>query len=262
MGVLNVTPDSFSNGGKYESLEKAVERAHQMHKQGADLIDLGGESTRPGTEPVPLEEERRRVIPLLKRLLKELDLPISVDTYKAEIAREALDLGVHLINDISALTDSKLASLIAQYKVPLVIMHMQGTPRNMQENPHYDSLIFEIISFLKERIKKAESAGIDSENIIVDPGIGFGKTVEHNLEIINRLEEFKVLGKPILIGTSRKSFIGKVLGLPLEERLEGTAATVAISILKGASIVRVHDVEEMVRVARMTDAVKSTTINH
>jgi dihydropteroate synthase len=259
MGVLNVTPDSFSDGGKYESLEKAVERAHQMRKQGADLIDVGGESTRPGTEPVSLEEERRRVIPVLKRLLKELDLPISVDTYKAEIAREALDLGAHLINDISALREPKLASLITQYKVPLIIMHMQGTPRNMQENPHYDSLIPEIISFLKERIKKAEEAGIDPESIIIDPGIGFGKTVEHNLEIINRLEEFKVLGKPILIGTSRKSFIGKVLGLPLEERLEGTAATLAISILKGANIVRVHDVKEMVRVARMTDAIKLVT---
>jgi dihydropteroate synthase len=259
MGVLNVTPDSFSNGGKYEDTERAVERAREMFEEGADLVDVGGESTRPGAEPLPLEEERRRVIPLVKRLIKELGFPLSVDTYKEEIAREALDLGAHLINDISGAGTPELTSLVARYKVPLIIMHMQGTPRNMQENPRYHSLIPEIISFLKERVEKAEEAGIDSESIVIDPGIGFGKTAEHNLEIIKRLEEFKVLGKPILIGTSRKSFIGKVLGLPVEERLEGTAATVAISILKGANIVRVHDVKEMVRVSRMTDAIKLVT---
>ncbi len=256
MGILNVTPDSFSDGGKYYDTERAVRRAREIAGEGADLIDIGGESSRPGAEPVSLEEERKRVIPVIKRLTRELDLPISLDTYKPEIAREALDSGACLINDISAAGNAKLTSLVAQYKVPFIIMHMQGTPRNMQENPHYHSLVPEIISFLKERIKIAREAGVDLQNIIIDPGIGFGKTVEHNLEILNRLEEFKVLGRPILIGTSRKSFIGKVLGLPVQKLLEGTAATVAISILKGASMVRVHDVKQMVRVARMSDAVK------
>lgn len=256
MGVLNVTPDSFSDGGKYDDPGRAVEHARKMAAEGADLIDLGGESTRPGVEPVPLEEEKRRVIPVAKRLTRELDLPISVDTYKPEIAREALESGAHLINDISGAGNPELTSLVAQFRVPLIIMHMQGTPRNMQENPHYRSLLPEIISFLEERIKIAEEAGVDGANIVVDPGIGFGKTLEHNLEILQRLEELKILDKPILIGTSRKSFIGKVLGLPVEERLEGTAATVAISILKGASMVRVHDVKEMARVARMADTLK------
>ncbi len=257
MGVLNVTPDSFSDGGLYDDLEKAVRQAHRLQEEGVDIIDLGGESTRPGTRAVPVEEERTRVIPVLKRLLKEIDLPISIDTYKERIVEESLDLGAHLINDITGLRgDSKLTSLIAKYKVPVIIMHMQGTPQNMQENPHYASLIAEILFFLKESIKKAEAGGINPENIIIDPGIGFGKTTAHNLEIIRRLNEFKKLNKPILIGTSRKSFIGDILNLPVEDRLEGTAATVAISIFNRVNIVRVHEGKAMVRVARMADALK------
>ena len=256
MGILNVTPDSFSEGGRYFGLENALRQAHRMAEEGADIIDVGGESTRPGSQPVSLEEEIKRVLPVVERLVKELSIPISVDTYKTEVAKKALDSGAHLINDVTALRgDSSLGAVVAQFKVPLILMHMQGNPRDMQRSPHYKSLIPEIILFLRQAMERARQAGVEEKNILIDPGIGFGKRKGHNLEIIKSLREFKVIGRPIVTGTSRKSLIGDVLNLPVGERLEGTAATVACSILNGAHILRVHDVKEMVRVARMVDAI-------
>jgi len=257
MGVLNVTPDSFSDGGEFLQREKAVEQAERMVAQGADIIDVGGESSRPGAEPVSTQQEIERIIPVIEELAPRLTVPISVDTYKAEVASRALEAGASAINDISALRfDPQMADVVARHDVPLVLMHMLGNPRTMQDNPSYTDLMGEIYTFLSDRIETAVAAGIKRNKIILDPGIGFGKTVEHNLEIIRRLKEFHSLGRPILIGPSRKSFIGKVLGLPVEERLEGTAAAVAIGIVNGANIVRVHDVGQMVRVTRMADSFK------
>lgn len=259
MGILNVTPDSFSDGGKYFTVDSAVAHAMKMIEEGADIIDVGGESTRPGSEPVPLEEELRRVIPVIKEIVKRTDVPVSIDTYKSEVARQALDNGAVIVNDISGLRfDEKMAEIIARYNASVVIMHIKGTPKTMQQNPHYDDVISEIYSYLSDGIAKAQSAGI--EQIIIDPGIGFGKRLNDNLEIIRRLREFKSLGYPILIGVSRKSFIGNVLNLPVEERVEGTAGAVAISVWNGANIVRVHDVKEMARVVRVVDAIKQITI--
>ncbi|NPV53659.1 MAG: dihydropteroate synthase [Firmicutes bacterium] len=256
MGILNVTPDSFSDGGRWLDADRAVARARELVEDGADIIDVGGESTRPGSDPVPEEEEIARVIPVVERLVREVPVPVSVDTCKAGVARRALEAGAHIINDISALRfDPELGRLVAKYDVPVVLMHMQGMPKYMQANPHYDDVISEIYAFFRERIAKALEFGVKCENIIIDPGIGFGKTTAHNLEILRRLDEFKGLGQPILVGTSRKSFIGNVLGLPVDQRVEGTAATVALAIARGADIVRVHDVREMTRVARMADAI-------
>jgi len=256
MGILNVTPDSFSDGGLFTDVETAVKHAERMVAQGAHIIDVGGESSRPGAGPVSTEIEMDRVLPVIEKLAKKIEVPISIDTYKSSVARHALDVGACIVNDITALQgDPDMAPVAAKADVPVVLMHMRGTPENMQSHPRYDSLISEIISFLEARIQVAIDAGISPEQIIIDPGIGFGKTVAHNLEIIRRLREFKSLGKPILIGTSRKSFIGKVLGLSSDDRLEGTAATVAVAITNGADIVRVHNVKEMASVARMTDAI-------
>ena len=256
MGILNVTPDSFSDGGLFTPVEAALDYAEKMAAEGADIIDVGGESSRPGSDPVPAEVEMDRVLPVIERLAKAIEIPISIDTYKSSVARRALDMGACIVNDISALRgDPDMASVVAETGVPVVLMHMKGTPKHMQLDPRYESLIIEIASFLRDRIRVAVDAGIAPSQIIIDPGIGFGKTIAHNLEIIRRLREFKSLGKPILIGTSRKSFIGKVLGLPVDDRLEGTAATVATAITNGADIVRIHDVKEMARVARMTDAI-------
>lgn len=256
MGILNMTPDSFSDGGLFSDVETAVEHAERMVSEGAHIIDVGGESSRPGADPVSTEVEMDRVLPVIKKLAKRTEVPISIDTYKSSVARRALDVGACIVNDITALQgDPHMASIAAKADVPVVLMHMRGTPENMQSDPRYDSLISEIISFLETRIQVAIDAGISPERIIIDPGIGFGKTVAHNLEIIRRLGEFKSLEKPILMGTSRKSFIGKVLGTSSDSRLEGTAATVAVSIVNGADIVRVHNVKEMARVARMADAI-------
>lgn len=256
MGILNVTPDSFSDGGLFFDAGIAVERAERMVAEGADIIDVGGESSRPGANSVPTEIEIDRVLPVIEELAKTLKTPVSIDTYKSSVARRALDVGASIVNDISALQgDPDMASVVAEAGVPVVLMHMKGTPKDMQLHPRYDSLIPEIISFLKTRVQAAVDAGISSDQIIIDPGIGFGKTITHNLEIIRRLQEFKSLEKPILIGTSRKSFIGKILDLPADDRLEGTAATVAVAIANGADIIRVHDVKEMARVACMTDAI-------
>lgn len=256
MGVLNVTPDSFSDGGKYLAVDETVAQAKQLISAGADIVDIGGESTRPGAAGVSVEEEKKRVLPVIEKLAKETEVMISIDTTKAAVAMEAISAGAAMVNDISGLRfDENMAKLIADTGVAVCIMHMQGTPQNMQEKPAYSDLMGEIINYLNEGLAIAKKAGILHEKIIIDPGIGFGKTVEHNLEILKRLKELKVLGCPILVGTSRKSLIGKVLDLPVGDRLEGTAATVAISIANGADIIRVHDVAEMARVARMSDAI-------
>ncbi len=256
-GILNVTPDSFSDGGRFIEPGKALEHALAMVEDGADIIDIGGQSTRPGSDAVSEEEEIRRVLPVVNLLAKRLNVPISIDTSKPGVARAALDAGAHIINDVTSLRGSpELGKIVAQYNAPLVLMHMKGTPQNMQDNPQYKDVISEIISFLKDAIRKAvEEFGISEENIIVDPGIGFGKQTAHNLEIINRLSAFHCLGRPLLLGPSRKSVIGDVLGLPVEERIEGTSAVVAYSVLSGVHIMRVHDVRQMVRVVRMTEAI-------
>lgn len=256
MGVLNLTPDSFSGDGIYNDIEFAVEKGKQMCKEGADMIDIGGESTRPGSDPVSLEEELKRVIPVIKNLRREINIPISIDTYKSKVAEEAIREGANIINDISGLRfDLKMREIAVKYKTAVIVMHIKGTPKNMQLNPVYEDVVREIIEYLKDSIELAKETGIEEDKIIIDPGIGFGKTLEDNLEILRRLKEFKILNKPILIGTSRKSLIGKILNLPPEERLEGTAATVAISIANGADIIRVHDVKQMKRVAIITDAI-------
>ena len=262
MGVLNVTPDSFSDGGLYADLETAVARAHQMVREGADILDIGGESTRPATfrddAPLAPDEEIQRVLPVLQRLKAELPhIPISVDTYKAEVAEAALEAGASLINDISGLTyDPQMASLAARYSVPIIIMHLLGRPRNIPRTPLYLDVIGDITAFFERQIGIAKSAGVPDEQIWLDPGIGFGKTTLHNLEILRRLGEFKALGYPIVVGASRKRFLGQVLGTDdPNDRVEGTAATVALSIAAGARMVRVHDVRAMARVARMSDAI-------
>ncbi len=256
MGILNVTPDSFSDGGKFVKVDDAVSHALKMEREGADIIDIGGESTRPGAKAVSVKEELKRVIPVIKKLRKKSKIPISIDTTKAEIAKAALAAGADMVNDVSALHfDRELAKVIARWKVPVVLMHIQGKPRTMQKKPFYDDLTYEILDYLLKGIKIAEAHGISKNKIIIDPGIGFGKTVKHNFEILLRLKELRSLGRPILVGTSRKSLIGKTLNLPVEDRLEGSAATTALSIANGADIIRVHDVYQMKRVAKMTDAI-------
>ncbi len=263
MGILNVTPDSFSDGGRYFDETSAINKALQMVGDGADIIDIGGESTRPGSEPMPVEEELRRILPVIKSIAREIKIPVSIDTYKSEIAKRALDAGASMVNDISGLRfDPEMAKVVSDYKVPVVIMHIKGTPKIMQHKPVYDALIPEILEYLRQSITIAGEAGISDNVIMIDPGLGFGKTFEHNLEIIHNLHEFALLEKPVLIGPSRKAFIGKILGdVPPDERLEGTAAAVAISIMNGANIVRVHDVKEMARVAKVADAIKRKRIH-
>jgi dihydropteroate synthase len=258
MGILNVTPDSFSDGGLFLDKETAVEHALRMQLNGADIIDIGGESTRPGAEKISAKEEIKRVVPIIKALVKRVRIPLSIDTYKSEVAMAAIDAGASIVNDISGLRfDRKMPGLLARHELPVVLMHIKGTPKSMQKNPAYKALIPEIIDYLAESIEIARDAGIADDRMIIDPGIGFGKTFAHNLEIINRLNEFSGFEKPILLGPSRKAFIGKILGdLSATERVEGTAAAVAIGILNGANIIRVHDVKEMVRVAKVADAIK------
>jgi dihydropteroate synthase len=257
MGILNVTPDSFSDGGRYIDAEKALAHAQEMAASGADIIDIGGESTRPGAEPLSEEEELARIIPLIERLSSELSVPLSVDTYKSTVAQKALEAGASIVNDISGLRFSPdMAKIVADYGAAVIIMHIKGTPRDMQQNPVYKDVVEEVLSYLGEGIELAGKAGVDREKILIDPGIGFGKTLEHNLTLLNRLDEFRGLGRPIVLGTSRKKFIGAVLDIPVpEQRVDGTAATVAIGIERGAGVVRVHDVARMTHVARMTDAI-------
>lgn len=255
MGILNVTPDSFSDGGKYFDCEKAVNHALRMIRDGADIIDIGGESSRPGSKPLGGEEELKRVVPVIEAISKSSDIPISIDTMKSEVAEKALRAGASIVNDISGLTyDKRMAEVIAHNRATVVIMHMKGTPTDMQENPRYEDVVGEVKSFLLQQSAVAKENGVNQ--IIIDPGIGFGKNLKHNLTLLRNIDQFLDLGYPVLIGPSRKSFIGTLLDLPVSERLEGTSAAVAASIIGGASIVRVHDVKEMKRVAVVTDAMK------
>jgi dihydropteroate synthase len=264
MGVLNLTPDSFSDGGSFSDVDDAVGYAIQMQKEGADIIDIGGESTRPNASSVSASEELNRVIPVITELVRKTNVPISVDTYKSEVAKKALDLGVGMINDITALKgDKKLVNIVASYNVPVCLMHMKGNPRDMQKNPFYDDIIFEIKNFLTERAEYAMFNDVKKENIIVDPGLGFGKRtgrgVEDNCEILKRLSDLKSLGYPLLVGTSRKTFIGNVCGvkeqLPPEERLEGSLAAAIVAVLNGTDIIRVHDVKETKRCVELVDCI-------
>jgi dihydropteroate synthase len=261
MGILNITPDSFSDGGLYFEKEKAVAHGVRMFEEGADLLDVGGESTRPGSKPLGLEEELRRVIPVVESLAKVVDVPISIDTYKSPVAQRAIEAGAEIINDISGLNfDPAIVQVAVKEKVPLILMHMRGIPETMQKDVRYDSLFSEILNYLKESIIRAESGGVDPQQIIIDPGIGFGKTVEDNLKIIKNLTEFRVLGKPILLGTSRKTFIGKILNAGTGERLEGTLSSIAIAAFNGAHIIRCHEVLQAKRTTAIADAVRNAAI--
>ncbi|MBI3912383.1 MAG: dihydropteroate synthase [Armatimonadetes bacterium] len=262
VGILNVTPDSFSDGGQFLTSEQAVARGEEMLADGADVLDIGGESTRPGAEEVPLEEELRRVLPVIEALVRIPEARISVDTRRAEVAARCLDVGAWMVNDVSAgMHDPPLLGVVARAGARLALMHMRGVPATMQEHPVYEDVVADTARFLRERCAVALEAGVAEELLWIDPGFGFGKTVTHNLQILQRLREYTALGPPVLIGTSRKSTLGRVLGgafgdLPVTERLEATAATVAAAIMNGACAVRVHDVRAMARVARMTEAIR------
>ncbi|MHB8843628.1 MAG: dihydropteroate synthase [Nitrospirota bacterium] len=257
MGILNVTPDSFSDGGQFAGHDAAVAHARTLAADGADIIDIGGESTRPGALPLTEDEELQRVLPVIERIVRDTHVPVSIDTYKAGVARRALAAGASIVNDISGLRFSPdMAPIAADHGAVVVLMHIQGTPRDMQVDPVYGDVVGEVMDYLAESAEIALKAGVGRDRILVDPGIGFGKTLQHNLEIISRLDEFLALGFPIVMGTSRKRFIGTVLDIAEPRaRVEGTAATVALAIERGAHIVRVHDVGYMTKVARMTDAV-------
>lgn len=264
MGILNVTPDSFSerqavgsSGRLFADPGLAADRAARMAAEGADLIDVGGESTRPGAEAVGEAEEAARVVPVVRRLAASLGVPISVDTSKASVAEAALGEGASIVNDVTALGDPRMAAVVARARAGLVLMHMKGTPRTMQQAPEYGDLIAEVSAFLEERAGRAAEAGVDPRGIWVDPGIGFGKTVEHNLQLIVGASELGRGGRPVLVGPSRKSFLGKLLDLPVGERLEGTIAACAVAAWNGADAVRVHDVRECVRALRVVDALRS-----
>lgn len=254
MGVLNVTPDSFSDGGLFFDVDTAVAHAKQMVHDGADIIDVGGESTRPGSATLSSKEELKRVLPVITRLLREVSVPISIDTYKPEVAKACLKIGIHLINDITGMTNPDMITLAAEHDVPVIIMHMKGTPKNMQENPTYHDVIEEINTFFHERITIVRNAGI--KNVIIDPGIGFGKTLEHNLLVLKHLDTFTNHGCPLLVGPSRKSFIGMITGLPAQERLEGTIAAIVVAVLKGAHMIRIHDVRQCKRAIQVVDAIR------
>jgi dihydropteroate synthase len=257
MGILNVTPDSFSDGGQFFDTRSAIERGLAMARQGADIIDIGGESTRPYSEGVSAGEEMDRVIPVIQALAGEIKIPISVDTLKAEVAQEALGCGASMINDVSALRgDPEMISVAARAGVPVVLMHMKGKPRDMQREPHYEDLIQEIYDFLEQAVNRAVKGGIKKERLIVDPGIGFGKTFDHNLQIIRELECFLSLGQPILLGSSRKAFIGHILKNKAHERDVGSMATISAGVLNGAHIVRAHNVPMAVETASIIDAIK------
>ncbi len=258
MGIINITPDSFSDGGEFFEAGNAVEHALKLVDEGADILDFGGESTRPGAESLSVEEEIRRVIPVIKAVIEQTNVPISVDTYRSETARCALESGVDIINDISGLHfDPRMAETIAEFDAACVVMHIKGTPRNMQNNPYYDDVIKDVMAWLEESIAIAGQAGIDQNKILIDPGIGFGKRYIDNITIHRRLDELSNLGKPILFGSSRKSFLGKILNLPVNQRLEGTIASVVLAVLKGANIVRVHDVKSIKRAVQTIDVLKN-----
>jgi len=261
MGVVNVTPDSFSDGGHYFETDKAVEYGLQMARDGADIIDIGGESTRPYSKSISVAEETDRVIPVIEALCKEITTPISIDTCKARVAEEALKAGASVINDISALRfDEKMAQTAAEAGVPVIVMHMKGAPGSMQDNPVYKNLISEILDFLRDAVDRCESAGIRRDLTVVDPGIGFGKTFDHNLQIIRDLAQFKVIGCPVLIGPSNKAFIGHILEREPHERDTGTMAAVAASVMNGADMVRVHNVKKAVETIKIIDAIQRGSV--
>lgn len=257
MGVLNVTPDSFYDGGRRLDAQRAVDDALLMAANGAAIVDIGGESTRPGAEPVSAREELDRVVPIIERLRRSSTVPISIDTYKAEVARAALGAGADIVNDISALRmDPEMAAVVAQERVPVILMHMQGTPRTMQTEPRYKDVVSEVRDFLAAQVEVAVRAGVARERIVIDPGIGFGKTLEHNLRLLRGLPELLSTGQPLLVGASRKRFIGHILNLEADDRLEGSLAVAVAAVLAGANIVRVHDVKETVRSVRVADAIR------
>ena len=257
MGILNVTPDSFSDGGMYYNATQAVEFALQMEEEGADIIDVGGESTRPGAKTVELQKECDRILPVIEGIRTKSDILISIDTYKSEVARQSIATGAGMVNDISGMTfDPNMVDVIKDSGLPVVIMHIKGTPKNMQKNPYYEDLMQELTEYFEERKKFARAKGILDQQIILDPGIGFGKRLQDNFQLLRELKRIVDIGFPVLIGPSKKSFIGLTLDLPVDQRLEGTAAAVTTGILKGARIVRVHDVKEMKRVALITDSIR------
>ena len=257
MGVLNITPDSFSDGGRFLDKAKAIEHGLQMAADGAAIIDIGAESTRPGAEPVSADEQIKRAIPVIEALVKEIDVLISIDAHSAEVAEAALEAGAAMINDITALSDERMGQLAAERKAPLVLMHMQGTPRTMQIEPKYDDVVNEVLNFLLARARKAQGFGIEKNRIFIDPGIGFGKTTEHNLLLLRNIDRFVDSSYRVCVGASRKAFIGKIIGREnTADRIFGTAATVALCAAAGVSIVRVHDVAEMVDVVKIINAVK------
>jgi len=257
MGILNVTPDSFSDGGMYYNATQAVEFALQMEEEGADIIDVGGESTRPGAKTVELQKECDRILPVIEGIRTKSDILISIDTYKSEVARQSIATGAGMVNDISGMTfDPNMVDVIKDSGLPVVIMHIKGTPKNMQKKPYYEDLMQELTEYFEERKKFARAKGILDQQIILDPGIGFGKRLQDNFQLLRELKKIVDMGFPVLIGPSKKSFIGLTLDLPIDQRLEGTAAAVTTGILKGARIVRVHDVKEMKRVALITDSIR------
>ena len=257
MGILNITPDSFSDGGKYLSTSRAIDRAFEMVDDGADIIDIGGESTRPGSTFISKDEELQRIVPVIQEIRnQDSEILISIDTYKSDVAEIAIDLGADIVNDISGLTfDQNMSTFLSGRDIPVIIMHIKGKPKTMQSNPLYDDLLNDINSFFKKQIIFAQSNGIVRDNIILDPGIGFGKTFNHNLTIINNLKDLCSLGHPIMVGTSRKAFIGDILDTPPRERIEGTIASIVASVINGANIVRVHDVKEIKKAIMVTEKI-------
>ena len=256
IGILNVTPDSFSDGGSFLDRATAIAHATRMIDDGADILDVGGESTRPGSTPVSADEELERVHPVIQRLAElHPAVPISIDTRKADVAAEALDAGATIVNDVSGGADPAMFDVVRDREAAVVLMHMQGDPTTMQEAPHYDDVVGEVHEYLRQRIEAAELAGIDPERIAVDPGIGFGKDLDHNLELMHGVDAFLDLGRPVVVGPSRKKFIGTILDLPKEERVEGTVGAVVWMVARGAHLVRVHDVREVVRAVRVSDAI-------
>jgi dihydropteroate synthase len=255
MGIINLSPDSFYPGSRVPSISAALRTAERMIEEGADYLDVGAESSRPGAKPISEEEELSIILPVIKQLCQNFSIPVSVDTYKPGVAQKILEEGVSIINDITGLRYPEMAPIIAEYDAGVVIMHMQGSPESMQEDIHYDDCVGEIKQFLEQGIRTAENAGIATDRIWVDPGIGFGKTVKHNFEILAKLDSFVSLQKPILVGTSRKSFIGKILDLPVAERLEGSLATAVIAVIKGVKILRVHDVQETYRAVKIASEI-------
>ena len=258
MGILNITPDSFSDGGKYLTLSEALKRAHKMIEEGADIIDIGGESTRPGSEPVSADEELKRIAPIIEVLKKDSNIAISVDTYKPEVMREVIDMDVAMINDVFALTQPGAIDIIKKSNVGICLMHMQGTPKTMQVNPTYQNVVREVQSFLKVRADLLINEGIDKSHIILDPGFGFGKTFEHNIELLQGLESFQSLKLPLLVGLSRKSFIRKILNGEHDDHLSGSISAAIFSVLKGAKILRVHDVKETKSAVKIINIAQGT----